>query len=113
MWTTDCSTAGLCCDANCTNQLWDVNTDGSITTPYYPKNNNAAGPYLTLDIGVNSLFIEEKLNGQPGDPLRDPARQVRAMVWWVWCSTRICTPTARPRNAGAFCVFEHAIGEPL
>ena len=44
-------------------QLWDVNTDGTITTPYYPVQNNAAGPYLTLDIGVNSLFFEERLTG--------------------------------------------------
>ena len=52
---------------NCTNQLLTINADGTITTPYWPANNNAAGPYMTLDAPTpNSLFFEERLNDTSG-----------------------------------------------
>jgi len=52
---------------NCTNQLLTLNSDGTITTPYWPANNNAAGPYLTLDAPTpNALFFEERLNDTAG-----------------------------------------------
>ena len=50
---------------NCTNQHFTLNaSDGTITTPYWPNNNNAPGPYLTLDGPTpNSLFFEERFTG--------------------------------------------------
>lgn len=60
---------------NCTNQLLSVNADGTITTPYFPNNNNAAGPFMTLDVPTpNSLFFEERFN----DTLSAQRQQ------WVW-----------------------------
>ena len=42
---------------------------------YWPKNNNAAGPFLTLDLG-GTLFLEDRFPSPgSGDPLTDPARQ--------------------------------------
>ena len=63
---------------NCSNQLLTINADGTITTPYWPYNNNAAGPYLTLDSPTpNSLFFEERLNDTTG----------AASQQWRWDAT--------------------------
>lgn len=47
---------------NCTNQWLTLHpANGTLTTPYWPGNNNAAGPFLTLDSPTpNSLFFEEE-----------------------------------------------------
>jgi hypothetical protein len=63
---------------NCTNQLLTINADGTITTPYWPYNNNAAGPYLSLDSPTpNSVFFEERLNDTAG----------AASQQWRWDAT--------------------------
>lgn len=72
VWLGQCGVQGAgpnCCHSssaagNCTNQLLTLQADGTIVTPYWPSQNNAAGPYLTLDAPTpNSLFFEERLTG--------------------------------------------------
>lgn len=88
-WLSPCG-GKSCCDANCSNQLFSVNSsgDGTIQTLAYPVNSNAAGPWLTQvrvrplaaalcarftryavqDPVPNSLFFEERFNETHGTP---------------------------------------------
>jgi hypothetical protein len=82
LWLTPCGKAGLCCDASCSNQEFTAHPEdgGSLRSVYWPANNNAAGPYVTLDLGTDVLFLEERFNASgAGDPLTDPARQAWAV----------------------------------
>lgn len=70
----NCCPSPLSPSWNCSNQLLTLAEDGTIVTPYWPANNNAPGPFLTLDSPTpNSLFFEERLNGT------DAVRQA-----WRW-----------------------------
>ena len=69
VWVAECG-SNLCCNENCTSMQVKLNNDGTITTIYGVPNNNAPGPYLTLDINPNTLFWEERYNGTNGDPNR-------------------------------------------
>lgn len=67
VWVAQCG-GKLCCNDNCTSMQMKLNSDGTITTEYGAPNNNAPGPYLTLDENPNTLFWEERYNGTNGDP---------------------------------------------
>lgn len=58
VWVAECG-GSLCCNENCTSMQMKLNIDGTITTEYGAPNNNAPGPFLTLDDNPNSLFWEE------------------------------------------------------
>ena len=82
VWLGACGVAGEgpnCCASsstpgNCTNQHFALQANGTITTPYWPGNNNAAGNIMTRDAPTpNGVFFEEALQGA------DAARQA-----WAW-----------------------------
>ena len=76
VWSGGCGGA-LCGDANCLNQQWRVdNVTGLITTLYWPYNNIAAGPFLSLDAVPNALYLNERFNGS--ETLNDAGAQVWA-----------------------------------
>lgn len=57
VWAGACG-KNMCGDSECRNQLWIYdNVTGYITTPYWPENNIAAGPYLSLDPVVCIFFF--------------------------------------------------------
>ena len=76
----NCCTSPALPGQACANQHFTLSSSGGggggpITTPYWPVNNNAAGPYLTLGAPVpGGLFFEERHNDSSGS-----ARQQ-----WVW-----------------------------
>ena len=85
VWLGQCGAGPVCCASPaspgraCANQYFTLNaSEGSLTTPYWPENNNAAGPYMTLGAPhPGGVFFEERqaANGSVG---------VIARQRWAW-----------------------------
>jgi hypothetical protein len=79
VWLGACG-GSMCGDAACLNQQWRFdNATGLVTSLYWPENNIAAGPFLSLDAVRDALYLNERFNGSAAEPLNDAGAQVWAL----------------------------------
>ena len=74
VWVGACG-GDMCGDARCLNQVfsWD-NSTGLLSSLYWPENNIADGPLVSLDAVPNALYLNARFNGS--GPLDDAGAQV-------------------------------------